>query len=218
MDNLAQKNQYAQPVLEYGVVASAREKTLLVFTDMGCQEAIAAAGCIIKPEKGDIVILSVDGTGKSYILSVLERTDSLHQETTLQFDGQVHLNVRGGGLRLTTDEALSFASREKMILASPQIEVDANEGTVSIEKMSFIGKIFQAQIEKIKIVADTIDSIYRRAVQRLTSSYRYIEEHEEIQSASTRMLVDGTLTMQTKNTMHIAEGHIKIDAEQIHLG
>jgi hypothetical protein len=32
------------------------------------------------------------------------------------------------------------------------------------------------------------------------------------------MLVEGTLTMQTQNTMHTAEGHIKIDAEQIHLG
>mgnify|MGYP000886246409 FL=1 len=32
------------------------------------------------------------------------------------------------------------------------------------------------------------------------------------------MLVDGTLTMETKNTLHTAEGHVKIDAEQIHLG
>jgi hypothetical protein len=149
---------------------------------------------------------------------VLGRPDGLQRETILQFDGQVHLNVRGGGLRLTADETLSFASREKIMLASPALEMDANKGTVRIENMSFFGKFLFSQIEKMKVVADAMDSVFRRVVQRMTSSYRYVEEHEEIQSASTRILVDGTLTMQTKNTMHIAEGHIKIDAEQIHLG
>jgi hypothetical protein len=218
MDNLAEKRQYVPPVLEYGVVASAREKAFLVLTEGGCHEAVAATGCVVKPEKDDVVLLSFGGEERIYILSVLERPCGLHRETTLQFDGQVHLNVRGGGMRMTTDEELSFASRGKMILASPKLEVDAHEGTLKIESMSFFGKVLYSQIEKMKVVADAVDSIFRRVVQRMTSSYRYVEEHEEIQSASTRMLVDGTLTMQTKNTMHIAEGHIKIDAEQIHLG
>jgi len=218
MDNLAEKRQYASAVLEYGVVASAKEKTFLVLADGGCHEAAAAFGCVVKPEKGDVVLLSMNGQEGAYILSVLERPDGVAQETTLQFDGQVRLNVRGGGLRMTADEALSFASREKLTLASPELEVDANKGTVRIEGLSFFGKFLFSQIEKMKVVADAMDSVFRRVVQRMTSSYRYVEEHEEIQSASTRMLVDGTLTMQTKNTMHIAEGHIKMDAEQIHLG
>ncbi len=218
MNNLAEKKQYAPPVLECGIVASARSKDFLVLTEGGCHEAVAAVGCVVRPEKDDVVLLSCGGEEQVYILSVLERPAGLQQETTLQFDGQVHLNVRGGGLRMTTDEALSFASGEKMIFASPKLEVDANEGTVRIESMSFFGKYLHSRIEKMRVVADAMDSVFRRVVQRMTSSYRYVEEHEEIQSASTRMLVDGTLTMQTKNTMHIAEGHIKIDAEQIHLG
>ena len=218
MDNLAEKKRYAPPVLEYGVVASAREKAFFVLTELGSHEAVTAIGCVIKPEKDDVVLLSVNGEEQTYILSVLERPGGSHPETILQFDGPVHLDVRGGGLRLTTDEALSFASREKMMLASPKLEVDTNEGIVRIEKMSFFGKFLLSHIEKMKVVADAMDSVFRRVVQRMTSSYRYVEEHEEIHSASTRMLVDGTLTMQTKNTMHSAEGHIKIDAEQIHLG
>jgi hypothetical protein len=96
--------------------------------------------------------------------------------------------------------------------------MDAMEGEIRIRRLSFLGNIFTGRIEKIRLVADAVDSLCRRLVQKLVSSYRYIEEHEEIQSASTRILVDGTMTVQTKNTVHTTEGHIKLDAEQIHLG
>lgn len=216
MDNLAEKKEYAQPVLEYGIVAAAREEGFLVLVDTACREASLAVSCIVRPEKGDVVLLSMD-SGKVFILSILERPGE-QQARTLQFDGQVDMQVKNGGFRLTADDSLYFSARETMAMASRQIEIDALEGNARIEKMSYAGRIFHSQVEKMKMIADAVDSIFRRVVQRVTSSYRYVEEHEEIQSASTRMLVDGTLTMQTKNTMHVAEGHIKIDAEQIHLG
>lgn len=216
MDNLAKKREYEQPVLEYGTVAAARENGFLVLVDAACLEALPAVSCVVRPEKGDVVLLSVDG-GRAFILSILERPGD-RQARTLQFDGQVSMQVRNGGFRLSADEELSLASRERMTMASKQIEIDARVGNARIEEMSFAGRLFHSQVERMKIIADAVDSIFRRVVQRMTTSYRYVEEHEEVQSASTRMLVDGTLTMQTKNTMHVAEGHIKIDAEQIHLG
>ena len=113
---------------------------------------------------------------------------------------------------------MSVTADDAITLASKNSELAAQEGRVSIEKTSFFGNVVESNIARIRVIADALDSIIRRAVQRFTSSYRYVEEHEETQSASTRMIVDGTLTMHTKNTMHIAEGHVKIDAEQIHLG
>lgn len=219
MDNLAQEKQYHQTALEYATVMSAKRNTCLVLsTSGGCFEATIAVSCLVQPEKGDCVLLSVNTENQTYILSILERPDQLHQETNLRFEGQVNLNVKNGGLQLTAAKEMSFAAQENMTLASPLFNIAARKGNIKIEKVSFFGKFLSSRIEKIRIIADTVDAVLRRSVQRLTSSYRYIEEHEEVQSASTRMLVEGTLTMQTKNTMHTAEGHIKIDAEQIHLG
>jgi hypothetical protein len=218
MENLAEKRQSARVFLEYGFVASPRENTFIVVTDTGHYEAAAAIGCVVRPEKGDIVLLSVSQNEEAYILSVLERPGGTRRETTLQFDGQVRMNVRGGGLRLTSDGDMSFASRKNVAIAAPVFGIDAGEGNIRIEKTFFNSRLLQAQIEKMKVIADAVDEIFKRVVQRLTSSYRYVKEHDETQAASSRLLVDGTLTMQTKNTMHTAEGHIKIDAEQIHLG
>ena len=41
---------------------------------------------------------------------------------------------------------------------------------------------------------------------------------EEVQSGSTRYLVEDTLTMQAKNADHTAEEIVRINAEQVHLG
>jgi hypothetical protein len=67
-------------------------------------------------------------------------------------------------------------------------------------------------------VARKVDSFMHYLVQRMTSSFRQVREHDETQAASARQLVQGTLTVQTGNSVHTAEGHVKIDVEHIHLG
>ncbi len=209
MELAATRTELLQPVLEYGMVAAPCEGGFIVTSDRGIIETSVAVSCLVTPEAGDVVLFSLDGSGPSYILSILERPHGERRSTELSFNGDLSIRVEGGSMSLASDETLSLASKD--------FELAAKKGRVTIERASFFGRLVENNIEKIKVVADAMDSIIRRAVQRFTSSYRYVEEHEEIQSASTRMIVDGTLTMHTKNTMHIAEGHVKIDAEQIHL-
>ena len=209
MEVTAKSVEILQPALEYGVIAGNCEEGFVVTSDRGVINANVAVSCLVSPEAGDIVLISVDEAGCCYILSILERSEKYRRKTELAFDGDVNLNVRGGSMSIASDEAISLASKD--------FELSAHEGRVILEKTTFLGRVLENNIGKIRVVADSLDSIVRRVVQRFVTTYRYVEEHEEVQSASTRMIVDGTLTMHTKNTMHIAEGHVKIDAEQIHL-
>lgn len=209
MELTATRTELLQPTLEYGMVAAPCEGGFIVTSDHGIIEASVAVSCLVTPQVGDVVLFSLDESGSSYILSILERSERPQMATELSFDGDLSIRVKGGSMSLASDEAMSFASKD--------FELAAEKGRVMIDKASFFGRLVENNIERIRIVAEAMDSIIRRAVQRFTSSYRYVEEHEEVQSASTRMIVDGTLTMHTKNMMHIAEGHVKIDAEQIHL-
>ncbi len=210
MKILSMKKEDRFPYLEYGMVRQATENGFVVITDSYEVEAEVAISCLVRPEPGDTVLLSMDDRGFSYILSILERPEERGKTTVLTFEGDVSVQVRKGGMQVATERDIRFATGE--------FELNAHDGKLCLDSLSFAGRVIKSQIERIKIIADAVDTIIKRTVQRLRTSYRYVEEHEEIQSASTRMLVDGTLTMQTKNTMHIAEGHIKIDAEQIHLG
>lgn len=218
MKSLAIVQERVRPELEYAVVVGDTPEGFTVSVDGASYDARKSVSCLVRPEPGDVVLLAFDEVSRCHILSVLERPGGDLAPRTLAFEGPVNLQIRSGGLSVAAAEHVSLASEEKISLATAELVLDAHRGVARIGAFSYFGKIFQSQVEAVKHVADTLDSIVRRAVQRLTSSYRYIEEHEEIQSASTRMLVEGTLTMQTQNTMHTAEGHIKIDAEQIHLG
>jgi len=218
MKNTAERIEMIQPVLEYCLLMDEQEGRYVVASNNTKYNARVATSCLVKPEKGDIVLVSIDNEGFCYILSILERPDHKIMPTTLSVDGQVNLEVRNGGLRVLAQDGIAFVTPERLSMTSEDLEINALKAEAKIESFSFFGRIFSGQIEKVKVIADAVDSLFRRAVARFVSSYRYIEEHEEIQSASTRMLVDGTLTMQTQNTVHTAEGHVKIDAEQIHLG
>lgn len=209
MELTAKKTDVSQPTLEYGVIAAPCEGGFIITSDQGIINAGVAVSCLVTPEPGDVVLISMDESGCSYVLSILERPEKAQKGTELSFEGDLSIMVHGG--------RMSLASEDSLALASKDFELSAEKGRVTIEKASFFGRLVENNIERIKVVAETMDSVIRRAVQRFTSSYRYVEEHEEVQSASTRMIVDGTLTMHTKNTMHVAEGHVKIDAEQIHL-
>lgn len=218
MIQTAKKMEALQPMLEYAVVVDENGGCWTVLANNLRCRAQLAASCLVRPERNDMVLVSIDQAGRCYMLSILERPDHGNRPTTLSIEGQVNMEVNNGGLRVSAQDGIAFLTPERLSMTSEALEINALKGEASIESFSFLGRFFSGQIEKVKVIADALDAILKRSVQRLGSSYRYVEEHEEIQSASTRMLVDGTLAMQTKNTLHTAEGHIKMDAEQIHLG
>ncbi|MFH1983892.1 MAG: DUF3540 domain-containing protein [Pseudomonadota bacterium] len=218
MENLALKTEDIWPSLAYGRVTAKCEEDYTAITPTGPCTALLALSCVVAPEPGDRVLLSQDTGGASHILAVIDRPGGSQQGVTLGFDGPVSVDVKRGGFSVAAETDVTMTARRRITLATAGIDISADTGEVRIGTLSFLGKALTSQIKRVKMVAHAVDAIFRRSVQRMTTSYRYVEEHEEIQSASTRMLVDGTLTLQTQTTLHTAEGHIKIDAEQIHLG
>jgi uncharacterized protein YktB (UPF0637 family) len=87
-----------------------------------------------------------------------------------------------------------------------------------IERVCLVAKVFQGQVKRIKMVANTVENTFRRLTQRLQDAFRFVQDHEEIQTGSTRYLVEDTLTINAKNAVHMAEEIVTINAEQVHLG
>lgn len=219
MENTAERIEADQPVLEYCTVVGEKDGVWTVSAGGAVYAAKRAAGCLLMPEKNDTVLLSIANGGPCYILSVLERPGQKKTvSSTLSFEGTVNLDVRNGALRVFADEGLAFTTPGALAMTADDMGLNARTAGANVGKLSFLAQVFDGRIQKVKVIADAVDTVFRRAVQRFVTSYRYVEKHEEVQSRSTRMLVDETLTMQTKNTVHIAEEHVKIDAEQIHLG
>ena len=206
---LAEQLGGANPILEYAVVVKETDEGYVVQTAYAASPVRRAAGCLLDPQVNDRVLVCLDEAGPGYVLSVLERGEAAGAPSRLSFPGDVTLAAPEGSVRL--------AARESLDLSGRKMRINAHEAEARIEVFYMIGRFWHAQIERAKTVGHTLDSIFHRLVSRLNSSYRYIEDHEEVQAASKRYLIDGTMTIQTRNTVHTAEEHIKIDADQIHL-
>ncbi|MBU2547954.1 MAG: DUF3540 domain-containing protein [Proteobacteria bacterium] len=208
MDNLA-KNIHPDAVfLESGRVVGRVERAFGVLTEGGLRQAGRAVSCLVEPRTGDDVLLSVDAD-RCHILAVLEREDGAGAETRLLFDGDVTLAAPAGRVTL--------AARDDLRLTSERLTLQARTAEAGFDRISMMSRVFLARFDRVKAVGRTLDTVFQRLVGRFRTSYRYVEEHDELQAGSMRQIVDGTLNVQTENTIHTAEGHIKLDAEQIHL-
>ncbi|RJR33222.1 MAG: DUF3540 domain-containing protein [Desulfobacteraceae bacterium] len=210
MENLAKKTETIRPILEYGVIQNEGERTFTVQTSFGVVLSEQAIGCLVRPKTGDTVLLCMDEAERCFILSVLKREDACKTRTELSFLGSVDLRVKGG--------ELSVSSEEKIAFASGKISMHADRGEAVIEKFSYTGSVLKSQVRRIVVVANTVENIFRRFTQRLQDSFRFIKDHDEVQSGNTRYLVEDTLTLHAKNANHMAEELVTINAEQIHLG
>jgi hypothetical protein len=218
MHQLADRNEQALPWLEYGEVADESGAAFTVRTSFGPVKACAAAGCLVRPRAGDRVLISTDGEGETYVLSVLQRARGLEGRTRLEFDGDVDIHSKNGSLSLTADRDVTVASEDRLALASRKLSVHAGVGEAVIERLSLTGRMLRSRIRRIRTVAGSVEQTARRLTQRLQDAFRYVEDHEEVQCGNARYLVEDTLTMQSQNAVHMAEEVVTINAEQVHLG
>jgi hypothetical protein len=214
MEKLARLRPEIHPSLARGRVLEDRGESFILATGYGGLEARRAVSCLVRPQAGDEVLLSIDA-GSNHIIAVLERSGT---DTELDIPGRVTLRASEGSMTLAASGPLSLMSSVAVGVSAPALQAEAQEGEVHIDRLSLVGRTIKTACEAISLAARTIDQSARQMVQRFGSAFRYVEEHDELQAASARRLVDGTLVVQTENTVHLAEQHIKLDAEQIHLG
>ena len=217
MQEAARHIESPRLALGYATVESSNGDDLIVQTPTGRTRARKATSCLLVPEAGDQVLISEDNFGRSYVLSVLERLDD-RTGNQISLKGPTRLEVTDGDLTLTAESGLGLASPARIALTASELDINASRAQIGIEETHLAGKSLSASIEQIRTVARSMDSFIKNWVQRMSSCFRYVREIDETQTATARQLVEGTLTVQTGNSVHMAEGHVKIDAEQIHLG
>jgi hypothetical protein len=198
----------SEPSLTNGHVLALCGQRYAVSTKRGEVRAEPAAGCLLKPEPGDLVLLSLDGAD-IFILSVLRRALG-REDAEMDFPGALALRTRGD-IRLLADGDLSAAASRSMTFYAETAEAHFGEATL-------VSRVARATAKTLAVMAEAMETVAASLTQRLKNSVRLVEEHEEVQAGSSRLLVENTLTVHAKNALHVAEDVVKIDAGQVHLG
>ncbi|WP_027183037.1 DUF3540 domain-containing protein [Desulfovibrio inopinatus] len=216
MHNLANRIDTSRPTLEYGEVVSHGDDGFVVTVSFGAISAQQAAGCLLRPAPGDMVLVSLDASGLSFILSVLRRHESNQNQEHLAFENDLTICARN--IVLSADKSSCLVSGEENTLVSRKLSMVAEEAEAHLERTSFFGRFFSAQTNTITVVAKAMEHVVSAFTQRLKNAVKLVEEHDEVQANTARHLTKETLTMHSRNAVHVAEEMVKIDGDQVHLG
>ena len=168
------------------------------------------------PEIGDRVLVAGEKETDLYVVAILARTGD--GPTTIAMNGDVAVGVREGELTLAAEEGLHLVSSKDLSVTSATLRIRATEGQVVLDRLLHIGERVLTRVKRVKLVSDVIDTIAERLSQRVTRSYRFVDEMDYVRAREIDQAADKTVNIRGENTLVTAKKLVKFDGEQIHVG
>ncbi len=216
MNNLAQRIDSGPVVGENGTVVLVDDGGFVVRGATHELRARRAVSCLVQPEAGDFVLVTVPAHGVGYILAVLERPTESPARMVLEGDLDVHLGH--GRFSVTAQRGVHFVTEERVDVAAAGVDIRAVDGSVFFERLSYVGTFVQAEVERVKLLAASMDAVLDRWVQRVKRSVRVVEETDHVRAGNIDHAARESLHLRGRNALLTADELVKLDAEQIHLG
>lgn len=181
----------------------------VVVTEFASFKAQKAFSCLVEPKINDKVMLLKADEQDLYITDILTRSDEGSMEIVAK-DG-MSIKTQNGDLNLSSENNITLNATESL-------NGFADEANVVISKLSFLTKLATLKSDTLNIIA----SIYQGAIDNLhlnsENVVRHVSQHEEVQCNSSRKIVKESDIYNVKESITIAEGQVKIDAQQINMG
>lgn len=161
--------------------------------------ATRAAGCLLQPGAGDVVLLYRRAQGAFCILNVLEREGGTESELSLESPARI---TCAGPLTIAAPVLKSEAA--SMHFTADQLKLDAQKADVAVGGLTFL--------------AQKVDAVILLLLQKLGRSCRRVETTEEVHAARLHLKADEILQAESKYTVMISDEITRIDGKQIQMG
>jgi hypothetical protein len=202
----------------YGVVETESGASLVVRVGPKSVAARRAASCLLEPKAGDQVLVAVTDDAHSFVLAVLVQGEREAKGGVLSLEGDITLRAATGKVAVVGRDPVTLTSATQVAVSAPELAVHALKTSFFSESLSYIGRKLDGEVERIKVVAQVLDSTIDRMSQRLKRSYRNIEEMEHVKAKALDVVVEGNMSVHSDNAVVSADKLVKVDGEQIHLG
>lgn len=205
----------AAPRLLEGTVAR-REGTGFVVRAEGTElHARRAVSCLVEPEVADRV-LAGDVGGEVFVLAVLERQEGA--PATLAHDGDLRIRLDRGRCEIEAQRGVGITSPADVSVVAATANLRAVDAGVAVSRLSLVGRLVQAEVEKVKLFGESLDTVVERTSQRVKRAYRIVEEMEQLRAGAVDYAARAVMRLHGKNTVVTSEEVVKVDANQIHMG
>lgn len=201
--------------LEYGRVTGGGGGYFMVDLGGEPRRARRALSCVVKPEPGDLALVSRDTFGRVYLLSVLEREET---ETVLSFPGDVSIRSEAGRASLAAPGGIDLATAGDMNLIGSEVKLAGGSAEAVFDSMRLISRALDGRFEKARISGTTLDTFFDRVAERVKRSYKWVSESEHKRAGALDYVVDKVLGLRGRYAVVTAEKDVRVDGDHILMG
>ncbi|MCC6555914.1 MAG: DUF3540 domain-containing protein [Polyangiaceae bacterium] len=214
-DNLARQRTEIPATQELGTVVATLGRSLRVRTASGEYEARRAVSCLVEPELGDRVLLSLHAEG-CHVLAVLDRDDAA--KLRIVAPGDLELCAPAGQLTMAAEEGVRLVTPGEAGVASGTLRVATGEASLAVRALTYVGDQLLAQIDRAKAVTGSLESVADRWVQRVERAYRFVARSEQVRAEYLDYSATAAVHVKARATIVSGGELTKIDGGQIHVG
>lgn len=208
----------AEATLEIAVVRSRSGKRARVSTPSGERDAEIAAGCVISPLTGDRVLVarSEGPAGECFILTVLSQ--SRPGEARMVFEQGLSMSVLKGRLKVLAQDGVDLVTPEEVRVHAGSVGAEAGRIHVGFSLLDLVGKTIASKSEKVRVVAEAVDTVAGRIYQRAVHFFRRTEELDRVEAKNIDRRAEQLFHSHGENAVTTADHLVKIDGSQVHVG
>lgn len=133
-------------------------------------------------------------------------------------DGDLELEAPRGDLVLRSGRDVRIDARGEIGLRGPRLDLEADRADLHVVETHFDGRTLDATLETVRLCAERIQTIAGRIIERALNVYRHVQKLHQLKSGRVRTLASGAIHMKSDAVFVKADGDVKLDGQQIHLG
>jgi hypothetical protein len=194
-------------------VLEAQGELFRVLVGNAAHAAGLAASCLLRPESGDTVLLAELESGERLVLAVLFRDQTA--PATLRLPPKSALRCEDMTLAAAR---LDLCGQDKLRLETRDMAVAAAAADVRVAEVHTLSDTVECCCRSLSSLGKTALSVFQSVTQCLGSSRRMVEGEDETRAGSSTLVADETVTVMSKNGLHLAEESSRTDAKLIQLG
>lgn len=158
-----------------------------------------AVGCLLQPNPGDTVLVSI-ADGEGYVIQVLTR--HAEKPARLSIRGDTELQVRDGQLRLAADT----------------LDIQATTLSMRAHRLIETGEQRESNWDTQVEITRHQQSFVTRRELHMERSVRRVAEHEEQSAGSVRLIVARDWRVRADSADLLGGRRVKVDADTVQLG
>ena len=192
---------------------------LAAMTERGPISCKAAASCLVRPETGDLTLISLPGGERdpAYVLAVLERSAA---DTMMRMDlgAGVSMASESGPVEISSGTELRLHAKDSLEASAPNMAFVATTARWLTHTFSLLGKTVEAVCAVWRETSTDRETTAETWTQRLGDCHRHVQDLDETQAGTSRTLARDTALLHGRVSYVQAEEFVKVDGQEVHLG